>query len=171
LAGTADPGEQDLLASTQGKTRRVRPEFIKYTKRAKRVDVRKLKENIWKGLKIPTRDERQQPTNPEEMDVDGDRPSMGVTNPEEEARTFDEVIVGLQRSYPGDKLAEISTSFCFICLLHLANERGLRLESGGDVAAAGPSSSIPTPEVKEDDKVGNIRSLKVSRDMNATPAA
>jgi condensin complex subunit 2 len=84
---------------------------------------------------------------------------MGVTNPEE-ARTFDEVIVGLQRSYPGDKLAEISTSFCFICLLHLANERGLKLESGDVAVAAGPSS---TPEVKEDDKVGNIWSLKVSR--------
>jgi|SRR6266850_5023710 len=54
LAGTADPGEQDLLAETQGKTRRVRPEFVNYTKRAKRVDVRKLKENIWKGLNIPT---------------------------------------------------------------------------------------------------------------------
>jgi condensin complex subunit 2 len=84
---------------------------------------------------------------------------MGVTNPEG-ARTFDEVIVGLQRSYPGDKLAEISTSFCFICLLHLANERGLRLESGDVAVAAGPSSA---PEVKVDDKVGNIWSLKVSR--------
>jgi hypothetical protein len=68
------------------------------------------------------------------------------------------VIVGLQRSYPGEKLAEISTSFCFICLLHLANERGLKLESG-DVAAGPPS----TPEVKEDEKVGNIWGLKVSR--------
>lgn len=66
LAGTADPGEQDLLSGTQGKTRRVRPEFINYTKRAKRVDVRKLKENIWKGLKIPTPDE-EHPSNPEEM--------------------------------------------------------------------------------------------------------
>lgn len=182
LAGTADPGEQDLLAITQGKTRRVRPEFIKYTKRAKRVDVRKLKENIWKGLKIPTPDE-QQPADPEGImvrdisgkkivyadffglthycfgqDVDRDTPTMGVTNPAE-ARTFDEVIVGLQRSYPGDKLAEISTSFCFICLLHLANERGLKLESGDADVAEGPSS---TPEVKENDKVGNIWSLKVS---------
>lgn len=47
-----DSGEQDLLAATQGQTRRVRPEFVNYTKRAKRVDVRKLKENIWKGLDI-----------------------------------------------------------------------------------------------------------------------
>lgn len=47
-----DAGEQDLLASTQGQTRRVRPEFVNYAKRAKRVDVRKLKDNIWKGLDI-----------------------------------------------------------------------------------------------------------------------
>ena len=66
LPGTADPGEQDLLADTQGRTRRVRPEFIKYTKRAKRVDVRKLKENIWRGLKIPTPDD-QQPADIEAM--------------------------------------------------------------------------------------------------------
>jgi hypothetical protein len=83
------------------------------------------------------------------QDVDRDNP--------EEARTFDEVIVGLQRSYPGDKLAEISTSFCFICLLHLANERGLKLETGDEV----PSSAVP--EVEEDVKVGNIWSLKVGR--------
>ena len=82
---------------------------------------------------------------------------MGVTNAEE-ARTFDEVIVGLQRSYPEDKLAEISTSFCFICLLHLANERGLKLETG-DIA---PSA---IPEAGENDSVGNIWSLKVSRTL------
>lgn len=47
-----DAGEQDLLALTAGQTRRVRPEFVNYAKRAKRVDVRKLKENIWRGLDI-----------------------------------------------------------------------------------------------------------------------
>jgi condensin complex subunit 2 len=49
---STDAGEQDLLAATQEQTRRVRPEFVKYAKRAKRVDVRKLKENIWRGLDI-----------------------------------------------------------------------------------------------------------------------
>jgi condensin complex subunit 2 len=67
LAGTADPGEQDLLAGTQDKTRRVRPEFVNYTKRAKRVDVRKLKDNIWRGLKIPTHE--QQPADAAETMV------------------------------------------------------------------------------------------------------
>lgn len=52
-AGPSAPEEeQDLLAATQGQTRRVRPEFVNYAKRAKRVDVRKLKDNIWKNLDI-----------------------------------------------------------------------------------------------------------------------
>ena len=42
--------EEDLLAARQGQTRRVLPEAINYSKRAKRVDVRMLKENIWKNL-------------------------------------------------------------------------------------------------------------------------
>ena len=49
---------------------------------------------------------------------------------------------------------EISTSFCFICLLHLANERGLKLEADSE------------DTIVEDDagekKVGNIWDLKVS---------
>lgn len=58
-----DAGEQDLLAATQGQTRRVRPEFVNYAKRAKRVDVRKLKDNIWRGLDIvvaPTKKEEEE---------------------------------------------------------------------------------------------------------------
>lgn len=47
-------GEQDLLAATAGQTRRVRPALVNYARRAKRVDVRKLKDNIWKGLDIVT---------------------------------------------------------------------------------------------------------------------
>jgi hypothetical protein len=73
LVGTADPGEQDLLAETQGKTRRVRPEFVNYTKRAKRVDVRRLKENIWKGLKIPTPEEHPDDAETMVRDVRGIR--------------------------------------------------------------------------------------------------
>ena len=51
-APNAEPGERDLLSETQGQSRRIRPEAVNYAKRAKRVDVRKLKENIWKGLDI-----------------------------------------------------------------------------------------------------------------------
>jgi condensin complex subunit 2 len=35
---------------------------------------------------------------------------------------------GLQRVYPKPVMDDISTSYCFICLLHLANEKGLVIE-------------------------------------------
>ena len=54
--GSAAPGvdgdEPDLMTTLAGTSRRVRPQYVNYTKKAKRVDVRKLKENIWKGLDI-----------------------------------------------------------------------------------------------------------------------
>ena len=61
-----EPGEQDLLAATAGQTRRVRPEYVNYAKRAKRVDVRKLKENIWKNLEIVVPEKKEE----EDEDVD-----------------------------------------------------------------------------------------------------
>lgn len=167
-----DAGEQDLLAATQGMSRRVKPEFVNYARRAKRVDVRKLKENIWKGLdiKVPQKNEDEED---EEMvlvqssyfrssltwtqqDVDDQQ----LTDPLE-AREFSTVISGLQRSYPKDKMEEISTSFCFICLLHLANEQGLKLQS----------TTIPDDDCEEEevtgpgrpDRVGDIWSVKVCR--------
>ncbi|KAJ7743101.1 condensin complex subunit 2/barren [Mycena metata] len=160
-AAEVEPGEQDLLAATQGKTRRVKPEFVNYAKRAKRVDVRKLKDNIWKGLDIVVAKEE-----PDSMDVDPDEPEP--TDPSE-GRVFSSVINGLQRSYPKDKMEEISTSFCFICLLHLANEQGLKLESNvvDDDQGAAPMD-VDAEDVK---KVGNIWDLKIYRDPNATQAA
>lgn len=38
---------------------------------------------------------------------------------------FSNVINELQTVYPKQTMADISTSFCFICVLHLANEKGL----------------------------------------------
>jgi condensin complex subunit 2 len=65
--GSAAPGaeidEPDLMATLAGTSRRVRPQYVNYTKKAKRVDVRKLKENIWKSLDIKVPNQRIQ-TNP-----------------------------------------------------------------------------------------------------------
>ena len=38
---------------------------------------------------------------------------------------FTDVMNNLQFVYPKQAMADISTSYCFICLLHLANEKGL----------------------------------------------
>ncbi|KAI0741530.1 barren [Daedaleopsis nitida] len=147
-----EAGEQDLLAATQSQTRRVKPEAVNYAKRAKRVDVRKLKDNIWKGLDIVAPAVEDSET---AMDTD-ERP---LTDPDD-GRSFTSVISGLRRNYPKDKMEEISTSFCFICLLHLANERGLKLEVDGKVEEV-ENMEMDT-EVQEDRKAGNLWDLKAA---------
>ena len=55
-------------------------------------------------------------------------------------------------------MEEISTSFCFICLLHLANERGLKLDAGSG------GRDVEGMEVDDEDEevnVGDIWGLKV----------
>ncbi|EIW79209.1 barren [Coniophora puteana RWD-64-598 SS2] len=161
-----DAGEQDLLAATAGRIRRVRPETVNYAKRAKRVDVRKLKENIWKGLDIKLAEKKEEDEDEDDMDVDDDPEATDPT----EARTFDNVISSLQQSYPKDKMEEISTSFCFICLLHLANEQGLKIRT---------NEPIPDDEEEEEEdeshedrkNIGDIWGLQIYRDPNATRSA
>lgn len=41
---------------------------------------------------------------------------------------FTSVMQNLQTVYPKQVMSDISTSYCFICLLHLANEKGLVIE-------------------------------------------
>lgn len=42
---------------------------------------------------------------------------------------FTDVMNNLRHVYPQQQLSDISTSFGFICLLHLANEKGLVIEN------------------------------------------
>ena len=44
-----------------------------------------------------------------------------------ESLKFTAVMNNLQEVYPKQTMDDISTSYCFICLLHLANERGLTI--------------------------------------------
>lgn len=39
------------------------------------------------------------------------------------------MINNLQGVYPKQAMQDISTSYCFICVLHLANEKGLVIEN------------------------------------------
>jgi condensin complex subunit 2 len=64
-------------------------------------------------------------------------------------------------------MEEISTSFCFICLLHLANERGLKIEAEEDSTIEDDSDRVE----ERDRGVGDIWSLKVFRDPTASASA
>ena len=89
-----------------------------------------------------------------------------------DARQFTQVISGLRRSYPKEKMEEISTSFCFICLLHLANERGLKIEPDAD-GVAGATMGIDSDDesASTGKNVSDIWGLKIYRDPDATPSA
>lgn len=183
----------DLRLETQGQElKRARPENVHYAKKAKRVDVKRLKDDIWSDLRAGLKLEAP------EFEAESERRVSEVVPPPDaegadgadEPATFDRVITSLRASYPRDKMSEISTSFCFICLLHLANEEGLKIETarsdggGGDTGMKGftehegvwdiegvraPRKMVTGNEV--DRIVGELQALKVFRDPTAGRAA
>ncbi|KAI1390209.1 barren [Hypoxylon trugodes] len=109
-------------------TRRLRPEYVQYARVAKKVDVRRLKEELWRGMGLPetvddANNHSRLPTPPSEAE----KPSP--PKEEEEPLKFTHVMNDLQAVYPKSVMDDISTSYCFICLLHLANEKGLSIEN------------------------------------------
>ncbi|KAI8671198.1 Condensin complex subunit 2 [Fusarium keratoplasticum] len=100
-------------------TRRVRPEYVQYARVAKKVDVRRLKEEIWKGMDM------------EALEKPAETPAEAN---EDEPLKFTSVMNNLQSVYPKPVMDDISTSYCFICLLHLANEKGLVIEKTADLS-------------------------------------
>ncbi|KAF1949401.1 barren [Byssothecium circinans] len=112
IAGT---GEGAFGTQLVTQSRRFRPEYVQYARVAKKVDVKRLKDELWKGIGF---EEITTPPPPDTVDpleikaVDG-------------SLKFTQVINDLQSVYPKQAMADISTSYCFICLLHLANEKGL----------------------------------------------
>ena len=48
-------------------------------------------------------------------------------------RNFSDVVHHLRDVYPERKLRDISSAFCFICILHLANENHLKIEGQADL--------------------------------------
>ena len=114
-------------------SRRVRPEYVQYAKIAKKVDVRKLKEKLWDALAF---------TEPRAtMEEDLALPEGAM----EEERKFTQIMNGLQDVYPQRAMADISTSYCFICLLHLANEKGLAI-AGNETLSELTVKRDPTAE-------------------------
>ncbi|KAG5354915.1 Condensin complex subunit 2 [Yarrowia sp. B02] len=93
------------------------PEYVSYAKVAKRVDVRKLKDNLWRVMDYEKVEE--------------------LADMEEEAKVeekkFTQLVEQVGAEYPRQQKQEISTSFVFICLLHLANEKGLSIDQQDDL--------------------------------------
>lgn len=152
---------------TQG-GRRVRPDYVAYARRAKKVDVRRLKDTMWKGMdnrlvastsfnsSSDSAAVTATPIKSPQAEKDPERAVQGENNdnPEssEEQVRFTRIMTGLKSSYPEEALADISTSYCFICLLHLANDKGLVLDNKGGM---------------ESWEQGGLEEVYISKDMGA----
>ncbi|KAG0238912.1 hypothetical protein BGW42_000073 [Actinomortierella wolfii] len=145
----------DYASQLVSQPKRVKANFISFSKTAKKVDVKRLKDNIWKqmssqALKRQARsdasdlEERRRKAKLSRMDgvegEDGAQQGEAVQDGQEadkeedeeeeyvkKEQKFTEIIGGLHKVYPEHKLKDISVPFCFICLLHLANEKNLSI--------------------------------------------
>ncbi|KAI9833107.1 MAG: hypothetical protein M1826_000474 [Phylliscum demangeonii] len=128
-------------------TRRVRPEYVQYARVAKKVDVRRLKEEMWKGMGMGLGMSSPEPEarlTPESLP-----PPSSLPQTDDSSWKFTDVINGLQTVYPEQAMADISTSYCFICLLHLANEKGLEI-AGEEGLTELQIRKDPSAEISED---------------------
>lgn len=92
--------------------RKVRPEYVNFSRIAKRVDVKLLKDNLWKGIK-----QEKSPSPAPDKEA--------TPEPENPVIQFGNLVENIGKMYSPEEKKDLSTSFCFICLLHLANEHGL----------------------------------------------
>lgn len=88
---------------------------VSFSRVSKKVDVKRLKDNIWSSIKI-LKDERRTKSSDEDIR-------------EEIKLKFTDIAAEISQRYTNEARKDISTSFCFICLLHLANEHGLEITS------------------------------------------
>lgn len=123
------PAESSLLRDKLAfASKNARPEYVNYARTAKRVNVKLLKNNIWNVLDMETaKEEARQAAEAEEQQPKSQEP-VTMEKQMGHERKFTEVVKNLRSIYSAHQLADISTSFCFICLLHLANEKGLTIQ-------------------------------------------
>jgi condensin complex subunit 2 len=93
---------------------------LNYARVAKRVDVAKLKSTLWNEFV-------QQPKQPKQTTTTHQQDKQ-AENQEKSSKTFSSLIKNLSKSYPSEALADLSVPYCFICLLHLANENNLEIQ-------------------------------------------
>lgn len=96
------PTFEDIKPVDFKPTGALKPVPLQFAKTAKKVDVSRLKTNLWTNLEQSVKTESK----------------------------FTE-IVKLDQFYEEKQLSNISVAFCFICVLHLANENNLTITGGG----------------------------------------
>ena len=130
--GGDDNDDGFAVAELEG-VRKVEKIKVGYATVAKKVDVKRLKRDLWIELER-TFQEREE-TKEAEMteDEDDETPDVAVSpkvQPEEQEGplSFQDTVKEMKAT---QSQADVTLPFYFICVLHLANEKGLALESKG----------------------------------------
>ena len=114
----------DYIVKDLDDVRKVDKVRVKHATVAKKVDVRRLKKDLWK--EVDSRTAPKQPIDVEQNDESNNESPNEDVNPQEEI-LFKEVVDELGQN---ETQEDVSLAFYFICILHLANEKCLKLENG-----------------------------------------
>ena len=87
---------------------------ISYARRAKRVDIEKLKTSIWTELCTD--------------DTSSSSEERNIKEDVYETKIFSQVLTTLPKSVHSSQMSDLSVPLCFICLLDLANKKGLQID-------------------------------------------
>ncbi|XP_065601206.1 condensin complex subunit 2 isoform X3 [Cyrtonyx montezumae] len=113
-------GELNLIAEPQ----KVNKIAIQYAKIAKKMDMKRLKQNMWDLIDI------QENTAAEIEDVEKQSDASVVTG----EKAFSSITKELIHRLPSVMAENLSVPLAFACLLHLANEKNLKLSGTEDLS-------------------------------------
>lgn len=97
--------------------RKVEQIRVNYQNTVNFVDVKALKDSIWSELHT------------KQVCIDCEFTSLvqkGKSQPEK--KKFSELLRNVPKKLQGEDLQNVTVPYCFICLLHLANEKGLTID-------------------------------------------
>lgn len=127
--GDNDEEEDEFFVPELDDVRKVATIRVGYATVAKKVDVKRLKNELWDEVRTQI-DEKQK----DDLDDDDQESVMEEEEPKEEASVSD-LGLSFQKAVQDMEHAksqpDVTLPFYFICMLHLANEKGLRLDSQG----------------------------------------
>lgn len=124
-----------VLAGSAGALQEVGKTNLKvpYSRVSKKVDVKRLKDNIWKSIveTVNEEDFKESKDAPQSSDDTSKHNSSIEEDDPEKSSTikFTDIANKISTIYSGESKKDLSTSFCFICLLHLANEHGFQISN------------------------------------------
>ncbi len=129
LAGNDDGNfveMDDYVVKDLEDVRKVDKVRVKHATVAKKVDVKRLKKDLWSEVEVRTRPQLITDVEEEQNGNDSEMSSI-KGNSESPEISFKNVVEDLGAN---ETQEDVSLAFYFICVLHLANEKCLKLENG-----------------------------------------